>query len=174
VVRGDEKRATEPVGDLEHDRDLRFQRREWTIQRGGWLVMMAIMAAALIGLLGAGPLSSATAESGPLQLQYTRFERRHAPTALEVSVARSAANQDQVDVWVSADYLARVEISSIVPEPEEVMVADDHVIYRFNIDDQAHSPTIHIALEPDDPGHIIGRIGMIDGPELIFWQFIYP
>ncbi|HEX2280908.1 MAG TPA: hypothetical protein VHG52_04005, partial [Thermomicrobiales bacterium] len=102
--------ATEPVGDLEHDRDLRFQRREWTIQRGGWLAMVAIIGAALIGLLGAGPLSSATAESGPLQLQYTRFERRHAPTALELSVARGAANQDQVDVWVSADYLARVEI----------------------------------------------------------------
>ena len=136
--------------------------------------MMAIIMAALIGLLGAGPLSSVTVESGPLQLQYTRFERRHAPTALEVSVARSAANQDQVDVWVSADYLARVEITSIVPEPEEVIVADDRVIYRFNIDDQAHSPTILIALEPDEPGHTVGRIGTIDGPELTFWQFVYP
>jgi hypothetical protein len=167
-------RATEPVGDLEHDRDLRFQRREWTVQRGGWLVMMAIIVAALIGLLGAGPLSSTTAESGPLQLQYTRFERRHAPTALEVSVARSPANQDQVDIWVSADYLARVEITSVVPEPEEVIVGDDRVIYRFTTDDQAQTPTIHFALEPDDPGHTIGRIGVTDGPELTFWQFVYP
>ncbi len=166
--------ATEPVGDLERDRDLRFQRREWTVQRGGWLVMMAIIIAALIGLLGAGPLSSATAESGPLQLQYTRFERRHAPTELEVSPASSAVSQDQVEVWLSSDYLARVEITSIVPEPEEVVVADDRVIYRFSIDDQAQRPTILIALEHDDPGLSTGRIGMIDGSELTFWQFVYP
>ena len=166
--------AAEPVGDLEHVRDLRFQYREWAIQRGGWLVMMAIIIAALIGLLGAGPLSSASAESGPLQLQYARFERRHARTVLEVSVTSSADNQDQVEVWVSADYLARIEITSIVPEPEEVRVADDRVVYRFNIDEQADRPTILIALEPDDPGRSTGRIGVIDGPELTFWQFVYP
>ncbi len=166
--------VTEPVGDLERDRDLRFQRREWTVQRGGWLVMVAIIVAALIGLLGAGPLSSTTVESGPLQLNYSRFERRHAPTALEVSVASSAASQDQVEVWISADYLARIEITSIMPEPEEVIVTDDRAIYRFSIDDQAQRPTILIALEHDDPGLSTGRIGMIDGSELTFWQFVYP
>ena len=166
--------ATEPVGDLEFDRDLSFQDREWTIQRAGWLVMLAIIVVALTGLLGSGPLSSATAEAGPLQLEYSRFERRHAPTELEVSVARSAANQDQVEVWVSSDYLARIEITSIVPEPEEVSEAGDRVVYRFNIDDQSEASEIRIALEPDEPGLTTGRIGVTDGPELMFSQFVYP
>jgi hypothetical protein len=174
VAQDDEKTATEPVGDLEHNRDLLFQRREWAIQRAGWLVMLAIIAAALIGLLGSGPLSSATAEAGSLQLEYSRFERHHAPTALEVSVARSATNQDQVEVWVSSDYLARIEITSIVPEPEEVSEAGDRVVYRFNIDDQSEASVIRIALEPDEPGFTTGRIGVIDGPELMFSQFVYP
>ena len=166
--------ATEPVGDLERDRDLLFQRREWTIQRIGWLVMAVIIVAALIGLLGAGPLSSTAAEAGPLQLQYSRFERRHAPTELEVSVASSTIDQEQVEVWFSSDYLSRIEITSIMPEPEEVMVTDDRAIYRFSIDDQAQRATILIALEHDDPGITTGRIGMIDGPELTFSQFVYP
>ena len=166
--------ATEPVGDLEFDRDLSFQDREWTIQRAGWLVMLAIIVVALTGLLGSGPLSSATAEAGPLQLEYSRFERRHAPTELEVRVARSAANQDQVEVWVSSDYLARIEITSIGPEPEEVSEAGDRVVYRFNIDDQSEASEIRIALEPDEPGLTTGRIGVIDGPELMFSQFVYP
>ena len=136
--------------------------------------MLAIIVAALIGLLGAGPLSSAMAEAGPLQLEYSRFERRHAPTELEVSVASSAVSQDQVEVWLSSDYLARIEITSIVPEPEEVREADDRVIYRFSIDDQVQAPRIHFALEHDDPGPTTGHIGVIDGPELTFWQFVYP
>jgi hypothetical protein len=166
--------ATEPVGDLERDRDLRFQRREWAVQRAGWLVMLAIVLAALSGLFGNGPLSTATAEVAPLQLQYTRFERRHAPTELKVSVASSAVSQDQVEVWVSSDYLDRIEITSIVPEPEEVSETDDRVIYRFNIDEQTPAPRILIALEHDDPGLTTGRIGIVDGPELAFWQLVYP
>jgi hypothetical protein len=166
--------ATEPAGDLELDRDLTFQHREWTIQRAGWLVMLAIIVAALIGLLGSGPLSSATAEAGPLQLEYSRFERRHAPSELEVTVSNDAESQDQIEVWISTDYLASTEITSIVPEPEEVSEADEQMIYRFSIDDQAQTPTIRFALEYDDPGPTTGRMGMIGGPELTFWQFIYP
>ena len=128
----------------------------------------------LIGLLGGGPLSSATAEAGPLQLQYSRFERRHAPSELEVSIASGTDNRDQIDIWLSTDYVARIEITSIAPEPEEVSVAGDRVVYRFNVDDQSEASVIRIALEPDDPGHTIGRIGVIDGPELTFWQFVYP
>jgi hypothetical protein len=166
--------ATEPVGDLERHRDLRFQRREWTVQRAGWLVMLAFVLAALSGLFGGGPLSAATAKVEPLQLQYTRFERRHAPTELEVSVATSAVSQDQVEVWFSPDYLARIEITSIVPEPEEVSETNDRVIYRFNIDEQTRAPRILVALEHDEPGLTTGRIGLIDGPELAFWQVVYP
>jgi hypothetical protein len=166
--------ATEPVGDLERERDLAFQQREWRVQRGGWLVMVAIIVAALIGLLGAGPLSSTTVASGPLQLAYARFERRHAPTELAVSVSTDAATPDQLELWVATDYLARVEITAIVPEPEEVRQAGERIVYRFNIDEPAQHPTIHFALEPDDPGHTIGRIGIIDGPEVTFWQVVYP
>jgi hypothetical protein len=166
--------AIEPVGDLERERDLLFQHREWTIQRGGWLVMMAIIIAALIGLLGAGRLSSTTAEAGPLQLQYSRFERRHAPTELEVTVTSSAVSQDQVEVWISTEYLAGAEITSIAPEPEEVSETEDRLVYRFNIDDRTQTPTILFALEYDKPGLTSGRMGMSDGPELTFWQFVYP
>jgi hypothetical protein len=91
-----------------------------------------------------------------------------------VTLSNSTVNQDQIDVWISADYLARVEITSIVPEPEEVMVAGDRVVYRFNMDAQSEASMMRIALEPDDPGLSTGRIGVIDGPDLAFWQFVYP
>jgi hypothetical protein len=136
--------------------------------------MVAIIIAALIGLLGAGPLSSATAEAGPLQLQYSRFERRHAPTELEATVASGGVSQGQVEVWISTDYLERIEITSIVPEPEDVREVDGRVVYRFSIDNQTQTPTMLFALEYDDPGITTGRIGLVDGPELALWQLVYP
>lgn len=166
--------ATEPVEDLEREPDLRFQHREWTVQRAGWVVLLVIVLAALSGLFGGGPLSTATAEVEPLQLQYTRFERRHAPTTMEVSVDNSALSQGQVEVWLSFDYLARIEITSFVPEPEEVIETDERVVYRFNIDDQTRTPKILISLEHDEQGLTTGRIGMTDGPEVAFWQVVYP
>ncbi len=174
MAKGGEMTAAEPVGDLEIDRDLRFQGREWVVQRGGWLIMVVIIVAALLGLLGAGPLSSVTAETGPLQLQYLRFERRHAPSELEVSVASSSPDQDQIELWLSADYLTRVEITSIDPEPEEVIAAGDRTVYLFNISNRTGTSVIRFALEPDDPGSSTGSIGVVGGPELAFWQFVYP
>ena len=50
------------VGDLQIHQDLCQERREWKIQRVGWLLMALMLVAALAGLLGPGPLSSTIAE----------------------------------------------------------------------------------------------------------------
>ena len=66
---------------LELHQDPRFTRRIAAIQRAGWVVMGLVIAAALLGLFGAGPLSRATAEAadGTLRLEYDRFGRLSAP-----------------------------------------------------------------------------------------------
>ena len=45
--------------------DMRFQRRSWMVERAGWLVLTAIALAALTGVFGNGPLSTARAGAGP-------------------------------------------------------------------------------------------------------------
>ena len=174
MSRSDGLGAIGPGGDLELDQDLSFQRREWTIQRAGWLVMATLLVAGLLGLFGTGPLGTATAEAGPLQLQFARFERRHAPSELEVVVERTAVSQDQLEIWFAADYLAGTEITSVMPEPVEVRVTDDRLVYRFSVDDQARTHRILIALEYDELGVATPHMGLVDGPELTFWQFVYP
>lgn len=166
--------AIEPVGDLERERDLVFQHREWRVQRAGWAVMLLLMLLALGGLLGSGPLSSAMAESGPLQLAYARFERRHAPTEVEVSIASGAIREEQVAVWLSTDYLDAIEITSIMPEPEEVEVRGDRTVFRFAATDPDADVSVAIMLEHDDPWLTTGRMGLVDDEELAWWQFVYP
>lgn len=59
-------------GGLEVSQDLNFQRREWVVQRVGWVVMAVLLVAALLGLFGPGPLSKSIAgsASGPVRAEY--------------------------------------------------------------------------------------------------------
>lgn len=57
--------------------DLAFQRRVWRVQRGGWVVMFAVVIAALAGAFGLGPLAEGEARSadGALSARWDRIAR---------------------------------------------------------------------------------------------------
>src|SRR4029079_12532418 len=55
--------------------DMDFQRRSWTVERAGWLILGVVMVAALVGLFGYGPVSKAHLNGNDLKLSYERFQR---------------------------------------------------------------------------------------------------
>jgi len=166
--------GVEQVGDLEIGRDVEFQRRQWAVQRVAWLVMTLVVLAALAGLLGAGPLSDTSAQAGPLRVEYGRFERRHAPEELELEVAPGVANDGRIEVWLSTDYLDTIELEGMVPEPARVTADGDRMVYSFEVGDADQPVTVLVPLEHDVVGLTEARLGLVDGPELAFWQVIYP
>jgi hypothetical protein len=113
---------TQRVGSLEIAQDLDFQRKEWRVQRIGWVVMALLILASLLGLTGRGVLARATiGDTGSrLQLTYSRFDRLEAPTTLDLQIAGDAVTGEQVELWVDRDYLQSLQIEQVVPEPEEV------------------------------------------------------
>ena len=164
----------EPVGDLEIGRDVAFQHRQWAAQRVAWLGMAVVLLAALAGLLGAGPLSDASARAGPLSVEYGRFERRHAPEVLELEVAPGAARDGQVEVWLATDWLETIELHGVVPEPAEVRAEGDRTVFAVGVVDSGQPITVLVSFEHDAAGFAEGRAGLVDGPELRFWQIVYP
>lgn len=76
------------VQDLDIDQDLKQQQAEWALERVGWVLWTMAISAALAGLLGPGPLSSATAgeEGSPLRVEYRRFDRHEAETLMRVQL----------------------------------------------------------------------------------------
>jgi len=130
--------------------------------------------AALGGLLGSGPLSDSSAQAGPLRLDYGRFERRHAPEALDIEVDGGVASDGRVELWLSTDYLDGIELQSVVPEPVEVVTAGDRTVFAFVVGNPDEPTTVRFALEHDEVGVADGRIGVGGGPELAFWQVVYP
>ncbi len=162
------------VGDLEIGQDVDFQRREWAVQRVAWVVAALILAAALLGLLGAGPLSRVTGEASPLRVEYFRFERKHAPTRLRIEAAPGSAQEGQLRLWMDRNYVAGVEIQQIEPEPEQVMVAGNRMEFTFQVADPGQPSEVVIPMQHDAWGIKTARVGLVDGPELAFKQLVYP
>lgn len=169
---------TEPhrVGDLQIPEDVRFQEREWTAERIGWVVLAILVLLALAGLFGTGPLSSASVDDadGALTAGYERFVRHDGRTTLSIEVAGDLSSNGEIDVWLSRDYLDAFEIQTISPEPSDVISADDRVIYVFPVDDSISTLSVSFSLRPQEMGRISCDAGVRDGPSVSFDQISFP
>lgn len=165
--------SIERVGDLEIDQDMPFQERMWRAQRVGWAIMALLLVAALLGAFGTGLLSRATAESGPLQVQYDRFVRFESPAQLEVRVAPGAAGDD-VRVTLSHEYLRHLLVEHITPQPEQVLDGGGRLTYVFALAGAGEPAEITFHLRPERPGLLHAQVGLTDGQPTSFTQFVYP
>lgn len=166
--------GVQQVGDLEIAEDLHYQRRAWTIQRIGRAVMALIIAAALAGLIGTGPLSSAVAHSGPLHVAYHRFERLNAPGLLSIRVAGNVAAGNQIRIWLDRDYVDSLQVQQITPQPAQTLVGANRLIYVFDVAAGNRQTVIVFDLRFQAFGLHHGRVGLVGGPVASFRQFVYP
>jgi len=154
--------------------DLTHERKVWKVEHWGWGIFGLILVAALLGIFGEGPLARAKAgrPNSVLWIDYDRFVRYQAPMVLKVHVA--AGNNSLPALWLARDYLDRVDVEHISPEPERVKVGRDSLIYIFNVARTNEEATITFHLKPTGYGKTPVRLGLVDGPQMDFTQFIYP
>ncbi|MGE0543685.1 MAG: hypothetical protein AB7R89_26275 [Dehalococcoidia bacterium] len=167
----------ERVGSAKPDvaEDPVFQRRSWVAERAGWVVMLGVLAAGLLGLFGStGPLNRTTASDadGPLRVEYAPLVRHGAPTALQVAVMPPSAAE--VRIVVSRDYLASVRLVDVLPEPERVDLAADAYVFVFSVAEGGAPLTITFEVESQQYWMLRGTIGLADGDPLSITQFVYP
>ena len=164
------------VGSLEVAQDLEFQQRQWKAERVGWAIMLLIALLALAGLFGNGPLSSASVEApdGSLSATYDRFVRQEARSTLTFQVAGSQATNNEIELWVSQDYLDSVEVQRISPQPTEVLGGENLQIFVFVINDPPATLQVTFSFEAQEMGRLSGEVGVTDGPTVTFNQLSYP
>jgi hypothetical protein len=153
---------------LQIDEDLNFQRREWKIQRVAWVAMALLIIAALLGVFGTGPLSSATIEREGLRLEHERFCRWQRGTDLRFTIGGTG---DPVLLLLGSEYLDRVKIERITPEPGKVEAVSDGVVFQFFLQGPA-AVTFH--LTPKKFGLVSGKARLDQAAPITFTQFIYP
>jgi hypothetical protein len=157
------------------EQDLHFQQRMWAVQRVGWVVIMCILVAALLGLLGSGPLASRTLNSpqGGFRLEYERFLRQRTPTRLHLLVHTKDQPQQEVRVWCDRTLFEHFEVTQIVPPPVKVETAAGSLTYIFPLTAQVEQLLIVFSLESESFGLLSSRIGVGDD-SLYFRQLVYP
>ena len=150
------------------DTDVKFQRRVWTAQRIGWIVIGSVIVAALSGLFGTGTLSRASARGPGLQLEYERFGRLQQPMKLRCLVS---GKKSGTQIALSRGYLESVHLEEITPRAEQVEAAGEWVVYRFT----GPAPmTVTFNLKPEEFGSLTGAVRVPDSEAIAFRQFIYP
>jgi hypothetical protein len=151
-----------------------FQRREWAVQRSGWVLLWALLAAAAAGLFGRGPLAQAhVIAAAGWRVDFERFARKHTPTQVVVMIPPTAGGSDTTSLWLDRGYADAVEFQQILPEPVGEAVSSDRLVYRFLIDGSRPVRFV-FEVEPERTGRLRGRLGLVGGDSVSFTQLVYP
>jgi hypothetical protein len=161
---------------LELEEDLPFQRAEWLVQRIGWFIWGLIVAAALVGLVGPGPLSTtqAPAPDGSLIVEYDRFLHHHNPTRLAVMPQLGDSGAEPFRVHVSRSLLDQIEVMRIEPEPQGREFDPDGVIYTFPRRPNTDQARILFHVQYKNYGRSKGFLRLAGHEPATLHQFVYP
>lgn len=159
------------VGDLDIDEQFDVQEASWRLQRIGWVAMGLLLLAGLAGVFGHGPLSQVRlGDPAGLELVFGRFERRTKESVLRVRLGPPA--DGRVRLWIDASYLSGQPLVRVQPEPEGMELVDGRLLLDLRV--AGDRPEVRIDTRPEVFGPVRGRLGIVDGPELSFRQFVYP
>lgn len=152
---------------LDLDEQPRLHRKGWIAQVIGKVLIIALMIAGLLGAFGEGWLSSRTILQGRTQLQYERFYRQDATMKLAVSQTGVAGRSA---ISFPLPYISQLEVSQVVPEPEQSFTRDGQLWYVFEAD-QNLLVTFH--LRPKTRGNLAGSV-YVNEDNIPVHHFIYP
>ncbi|MGE4064341.1 MAG: hypothetical protein AB7E79_13320 [Rhodospirillaceae bacterium] len=156
------------------EEDLRFQNGTWIVERAGWLLMAAVVLAALLGAFG-GPTAATHARdgSGRLQVDYQGRQRLLAPTEFKVQV--DAQTDAVLDLVISENLAGAFEIRTISPQPMEALAHEGGVLLRFSVSGENSRPAqIVVIAVPGKAGRISGHIGLLGQAPAPLDIFVYP
>lgn len=146
-------------------------------ERVAFALLVLFVVGAMAGLFGDGPLSEAVVASddGQMRVEYQRFCRRQAQQSLDVTFP-TQPGADSVELTLNGDYLRRVQITEIFPQPLE---SSHHQAgkLRFTTDGSGQAMTVRMHLEPQHAGMLEAHLtAALPGKpaEVHFKQIVYP
>ena len=161
--------------DLELEESMGFERKNWIAERIAWVLLTLFVLAALIGVFGRGGISSAKAGSAEqgMEAEYERFLRYHTSDNITFLVENSAKDSTY-QLHLGTEWLEKVKIERVVPQPESEIATKDGIEYTFRVS-PGHSPLrLCFYFEPHKTGTATVSVTSSDGKSLSFSQFIYP
>jgi hypothetical protein len=164
------------ISGVDLNQDMDYQRREWRAERIAWVFFTLVIVAALLGLLGQGPLSKARAgdPDAGLELIWERIDRNHAPTQMTLMLSPAVIQNGTARVSFTREYIDRIEIDEVVPEPQSVETTPDGVTYAFEAEDASQPVAVEVDFQYARPGMARGEVSVEGGPTLPISSFVWP
>jgi hypothetical protein len=159
---------------LQINQNERFQRREWRLERIGWVIVGAFVLAGLVGLLGTGPLSWATArsEQGFVAVEYQRITHHEADDSLSLVLPADAVEDGTISVELSGSWVAGVDVQSISPQPAEERAVPDGVVVDIAVE-RPGPTTVVIGFRAQQYGTLEATV-TVGGDTTSFTQLVLP
>lgn len=158
--------------DLQRPDVVRTQRREWRIERIGWLLMGLTVLAGLLGLFGGGPLAHRSRHAGGLTLNYDGMVRTKAPSRIALEIA-STGDETPVRVWLRESYMATVQLQHIVPQPLLSFTDSGRLVMDFAAIPGGGPLAVIVEIEPTRIGGHHAMVG-VGSDSIGFEQFVFP
>ncbi len=132
------------VSDLE--KDFEFQKIEWPLYRIGWVLMGVFLTLGAVGLFGHGIFSRKHVKQANFSIEYDRYLRYSVSTELVVNAGSLGKDSS---LTINSDYLKKVKIDKILPEPKLMELSGKHIKLKFS-DSKINEITFY--LDPIDYG----------------------
>ena len=161
---------------LEVEEDVGFERRTWQFQRFGRIALALFILLAFLGFTGSGPLSNASSSTPAheLSVSYERIDRINAPSTFELTFAPGLVVDGELQIWLDSDFVTRVQLESISPEPDRIEIDAGRYIYTFAVTTLNDPAPIAFHFRPERSGISRATIGIVDGPATSLRQIVYP
>ncbi|WP_333855112.1 hypothetical protein [Leclercia sp.] len=147
---------------------------EYNARRFGFVLLLLIIAAALLGLFSGGYFSETT-KTNPthsVQVEYQRFGRLQ--SAVELKITLTGQSNAPLTLRIGGEYMARTQTDNIWPQPDEMHSEGGELVLVYQAAKPRKDFTVWLYTNPDRPGKTVTTVTVNNQPGLSFWQFIYP
>lgn len=151
---------------LQIDERLDLHEKGWVIQRVGWVIIFAIMAAGLLGLFGEGAFSQKTVSNGTTKVEYERFFRYETEMMIRIESGTHIST-----ISFPQEYLKDFRIVRFEPEPFSNTTSQHEVVYNFL---PGQNLMVSIYLIPKTYGAISGTAKVNGTSNFNLNHFIFP
>jgi hypothetical protein len=170
-------RSSRSTIELEGPAQQRAARREYLAERIGWAFTAAILLAAMLGWLGAGPLSgrTRTSQDGRLSVEYSAVTRYESPAQIVIRCAKPSGSP--VRIGLSRTFTDSIAVESLTPEPEAVADEGPLLVYDLRVSDSADPATLLVHYRHTSYGWVRYTVRGGDpenSPAVEITQFVFP
>ncbi|MGA4527573.1 hypothetical protein ACK6SQ_17295 [Enterobacter ludwigii] len=156
------------------DENYRLLTFEYGFRQVGFIVLLAIIVAAIAGFFSSGVVSDTqrTNSAKSLTINYERFDRRQTESKIHLSFP--VRTEGKYTLSVTSESNDVYEPGSVWPQPDSMFSRGNTLFFVYNNLKMSDNFSVLLFTTPARAGKWNNVVRINNEREIPFWQFIYP